>query len=260
MEEMDYSKLFDLQEKKVMITGGAKGIGYTIAKAYYALGAKIALIDISPETSATALEIDPSGENVFAVIGNLVETKSRETAFFEALEKLGGTVDVLVNSAGMTIRNEPENMTEEQYDKVLDLNAKSLYFTCQLAGREMIKQQSGKIINVTSILGKFGSKASSGYSASKGAVAQITKSLAAAWAPKGINVNAIAPAWINTELTIPLRQNKEVCALIDSRIPIGRWMELEDIVGPAVYLASSASDYIVGEIMMVDGGVSVHLV
>jgi len=171
----------------------------------------------------------------------------------ETLEKLG-RLDILVNNAGIIRRAEAVDFTEEDWDAVIDTNLKSTFFLCQAAGRHMIGQASGKIINIASMLSFQGGIRVSSYTASKSGVAGLTKLLANEWAAKGVQVNAIAPGYIATNNTAALRADEVRDKAILDRIPAGRWGDPDDLGGAAVFLASSASDYVNGHILAIDGG------
>ena len=164
-------------------------------------------------------------------------------------------IDFLFNNAGTIRRNPSEDFLEEDWDEVINTNLKGPFFLAQAVARVMISQRrKGKIINTSSLIAVQGGKRVPAYAASKGGISQLTKSMANDWAKYNILVNAIGPGWVNTELTEPLRQNKERFAEITGRIPLGRWADPEDLAGAAVFLASDASDYITGQTIYVDGG------
>lgn len=245
---------FDLQGKKAMITGAGGGMGLAIAKGFLAAGANVAMIDVSPAIGDVAHSVDESGQRAFGIIGDLSKVENLEPLFQQALTALGGEVDILVNSAGITIRGDCATYPLHLWQKIMSINVDAMFFFSQLAAVEMMKKESGKIINLASMLSFFGSGASPAYATSKGAVAQMTKSMAIAWGAQGVCVNALAPGWVESALTTKLREDVAETTAITKRIPLNRWATPEDVVGPAIFLASQASDYINGVILPVDGG------
>ena len=165
-----------------------------------------------------------------------------------------GRIDILVNNAGTTVRTSAEEFTEEDWDKVIDVNMKGVFFCAQAVGKVMIEQRAGKIINTASLLSVIGVPNTAAYGASKGAVSQITKTLAVEWAKYNINVNAIGPGYFRTDLTRPLQEDETRSAQITSRIPMQRWGDPDELKGAVVFLASEASDYMTGQTIYVDGG------
>jgi 2-dehydro-3-deoxy-D-gluconate 5-dehydrogenase len=191
---------------------------------------------------------------VHPIVGNMADRADLVRAFAEAVEKLGGRLDVLINNAGIQRRNTCIDFTLEDWDDVLEVNLTAVFMLCQLAGRIMLKQGKGKIVNIASMTSFFGGYSVPAYTASKGAVAQLTKSLASDWAAHGINVNAIAPGYMLTELNRAYIENPKKLETVLSRIPAGRMGTPDDMKGVAVFLASQASDYVNGHILPVDGG------
>jgi len=246
-------ELFDLKNKKAIVTGAANGLSRAMAEALYEANAELCMIDIAPNLEKTAKQIEKNNRKVHYVQANLSNREEVKSAFAKALAALGG-IDILINGAGTQKRHPSENFPIEDWDIVLELNLTTVFTMCQLAGREMIKQGYGKIINVASMLSFMGGFTVPAYAASKGGVAQLTKTLTNEWGPKGINVNAVAPGWIDTALTEALVGNPDREPGILSRTPAGRWGKPEDLKGLAVFLASSASNFINGAIIPVDGG------
>ena len=186
--------------------------------------------------------------------GNLIDKQAVPQLFAESLAKLGGRVDILVNNAGIIRRHKSEAYPLQDWEDVIQLNLNTAFTLCQLAGREMLSQGSGKIINVASMLSFFGGYTVPAYAASKGGIAQLTKALANEWSAKNVHVNAIAPGYMATDMnTVLLNDAKRDKEILD-RIPIGRWGRAEDVKGLTVFLASAASDYINGAVIPVDGG------
>ena len=248
--------LNDLTGKKAIVTGAAQGLSRGMAEGLLEAGASVVIMDINPKAEATAKELRDQGYDCQAVIANLADDATREEKFKEAVKKLGGQLDILVNGAGVQRRYPSEEFPLEEFDFVMDVNLRSVFALCQLAGRQFMAQDSGgKIINIASMLSFFGGYTVPAYAASKGAVAQITKALCNEWAEKGINVNALAPGYMATEMnTALLDPDNPRNAAITNRIPNKKWGLPEDMKGPVVWLASDASDYINGAIIPVDGG------
>lgn len=248
--------LNDLTGKTAIVTGAAQGLGYGMAEGLMEAGAKVCIMDVNPKALEVAEEFNKKGFECVAVISNLAKDESREDSFNEAVEKLGDHLDIIVNAAGVQRRYKSEEFPLDEWDFVIDINLRSVFALCQLAGRQFIKQNSGgKIINVASMLSYFGGYTVPAYAASKGGVAQLTKALCNEWAEKSINVNAIAPGYMATEMnTALLDPSNPRNAAITNRIPSKKWGTPEDVKGPVVWLASDASDYINGAIIPVDGG------
>jgi len=252
---MDILDLFSLKGKTAIVTGAARtsGLCYGMAAALHDAGAKVVLMDISPEVHDLAKSLGGAENNYYAVEANITLKESREAAFCKALELLGGRLDILVNGAGIQFRCDAIDFPEDKFKSIIDINMTSLFFMCQEAGKIMMRQGSGKIINIASMTSFVASRRIPAYAASKGGVMQLTKALSNEWAGKGINVNAIAPGYMDTELTANMI-NTEQGKAHTARIPMGRWGKPEDLRGVTVFLASAASDYISGAIVPVDGG------
>lgn len=247
-------KLFDLTGKKAIVTGGSRGLGRGLAEGLHEAGAEVVVIGSSDIVGAAAVEIGRTGANVFGVKGDLGDRRQLAEAFDAAVAKLGGTVDILVNCAGIQRRNPCADFSTEDWDDVLEVNLTATFLLCQLAGRIMIAKGYGKIINIASMLSFFGGYTVPAYAASKGGVAQLTKALSNEWAGLGVNVNAIAPGYMDTSLNTALINDQVRNSKILARIPAGRWGTPEDLKGAVVFLASGACDYVSGAIIPVDGG------
>ena len=243
---------FNLKNKNVIITGGATGLGMGMASGFVEAGAKVAIIDISDRLDDTVCKLKKIG-TVFGVKGDISTNSGCEETFNKAL-KLLGDIDVLVNCAGIQKRHFSEEFPIEDWNKVISVNLTAVFHMCQLAGRKMISKGYGKIINVASMLSFFGGYTVPAYAASKGGVAQVTKALSNEWASKGINVNAIAPGYMATEMNTALINDEVRNAQITARIPAKRWGTPDDVKGVVQFLASEASDYISGAVIPVDGG------
>lgn len=236
--------LFDLTGKKAIVTGSCQGLGRSIAEGLAQAGASVCLMDLNPDCAAVARDMSAGGLAFEGVTADLTDRKDLERGFLEAVGKLGG-LDILVNNAGMQVRGDAEE---------IELNITAVFELSQLAARQMIPRGGGKIINVASMLSFFGGFRCSPYAASKGAVAQLTKACSNEWAGKGINVNAIAPGYMDTPLNTTIINDPERNREITLRIPAHRWGLPEDLKGTVIYLASGAADYVSGAIIPIDGG------
>jgi len=246
--------MFDLTGKKAIVTGGGGGLGRGLVEGLHEAGAEVAIIDITDQIDAIANEIGKSGARVFGIKGNLGDREQLKQAFHAAVAKLGETLDILVNCAGIQRRNPCVDFTARDWDDVIELNLSVTFLLSQMAGRIMLNKKKGKIINIASMLSFFGGYTVPAYAASKGGVAQLTKAFSNELASIGINVNAIAPGYMDTPLNTAIMADKERNSKILARIPAGRWGTPEDLKGLIIFLASEASNYINGAIIPVDGG------
>ncbi len=245
--------LFRLDNKVALITGAASGLGAAIATALAQAGATVAVHGNRRPADETAAEITAAGSRALAFQADLSTTAGAETLFNQVKEKLG-RVDILVNNAGTIHRNAAEDTLLEDWERVLQVNLTSVFQLSQLAARDMIPRNSGKIVNIASLLSFQGGIRVPAYAASKGGVAQLTKALANEWAPKGIQVNAIAPGYFATSNTEALQADETRNRQILERIPAARWGQPQDLAGAALFLSSQASDYVTGTVVTVDGG------
>jgi 2-deoxy-D-gluconate 3-dehydrogenase len=246
--------MFDLTGKKAIVTGAARGLGRGIAEALAGAGAEVVILDVSDAARDTAAEFRAAGAVAHAVKGNLLDRADLERSFRESVDVLGGRLDILVNNAGTHDRRACLDLPVEAWDRVLELNITAVYQLCRLAGPIMIKQRSGKIINMGSMLSFIGGYNASAYAVSKAGIAQLTKSLSNEWAGYNVQVNGIAPGYMETEMNTDLLNDPVRLPQVSARIPAGRWGKPEDLGGAAVFLASSASDYVSGILIPVDGG------
>ncbi|NUN70433.1 MAG: 2-dehydro-3-deoxy-D-gluconate 5-dehydrogenase KduD [Bacteroidetes bacterium] len=246
------NELFSLQGKSAIVTGGSTGLGQGMALGLASAGADIILVDYV-ESTETAEKITAMGRKAVTVVVNLMEMDSIATVMERTLAAFG-KVDILVNNAGIIRRMDAIDFTEKDWDDVMLLNSKTIFFLAQAAAKDMMKRKYGKIISTASLLAFQGGIRVPSYAASKGAVAQITKALANEWGKFGININAIAPGYMATNNTTALREDPVREKAIVERIPAGRWGMPQDLAGAAVFLASSASDYVNGHVLVVDGG------
>ena len=249
--------LFDLTGKVAVVTGGAGGIGRAQALGLADSGADVVVTSRQMgHLQEVAGEIKAKGKKALAVTVDVVDEKSVAAMVKRVLEEFP-RIDILVNAAGLAIRKPADSFPIDEWQKVMDINARGTFLCCQAVGREMIKQKSGKIVNVSSVRGRYGLPADyAAYCASKGAVDTLTRTLACEWAKYNILVNAVAPSIVETELTRPALADPEYAKRMKSRIPLGRWAMPEDIVGATLFFASPASDFITGQILYIDGGVT----
>ncbi|QNA82784.1 2-dehydro-3-deoxy-D-gluconate 5-dehydrogenase KduD [Sphingomonas sp. So64.6b] len=243
---------FDLGGQVAIVTGANTGIGQSIALALAAAGADIAAVGRTP-AEETVARVRALGRRAEIVSADLSTIEPVQRVVDETIAKLG-RLDILVNNAGIIRRADSVDFTEEDWDAVIDTNLKSVFFLCQAAGRHMIAQQSGRIINIASMLTFQGGIRVPSYTASKSGIGGLTKLLANEWAARGVTVNAIAPGYIATNNTTALRADEARNRSILERIPAGRWGDPEDLGGAAVFLASRSAGYVNGHILAVDGG------
>ncbi|MGQ3215820.1 MAG: 2-dehydro-3-deoxy-D-gluconate 5-dehydrogenase KduD [Shinella sp.] len=244
---------FDLSGRWAIVTGANTGIGQAIAVGLARAGADIVGVGRSAMTE-TAAEVTASGRRFAALTADLAKPGIAGKVIAEALEA-GAAPDILVNNAGIIRRADALEFTEEDWDAVLDTNLKSVFFLCQtFAKAAIVAERKAKIINIASLLSFQGGIRVPSYTAAKSGLAGLTKLMANEWAAKGINVNAIAPGYVETNNTVALRADVERNADILKRIPAGRWARADDMAGAAVFLAAPGSDYVHGTILPVDGG------
>ena len=247
--------LFDLTGRTAIVTGASRGIGLAAATALAEAGADIVLCDLASLDDATK-QIESLGRKTLAVKVDVSSHESIRQAVAESV-RLFGKADIIVNAAGTNLRKPATDWNEEDWAKVVNVNLRGTFFCCEEAGKQMITQQTGgKIINIASLLTAFGVPISGivPYACSKGGIGGLTRSLAMEWAKYKINVNAVGPGYISTELTRSIHDDPTRSPMIESRIPLGRWGAPEDLKGAFVFLASRASDYMTGQIVFVDGG------
>ncbi len=249
--------MFDLRGKAALVTGGNGGIGLGMALGLARAGASVAIAGRNADKNAAALSrLEKVGGKAIALLADVSQETSCRAMVGEAAERFG-RLDILVNNAGINIRKAPQDYTLDEWHRVLDANLTSAFVASQAAYPFFLKQQGGKIINVGSMMSLFGASFVAPYGASKGGLVQLTRALATAWAKDNIQVNAVLPGWIDTDLT--RRARSDVPGLHErvlGRTPAGRWGSAEDLAGVAVFLASPASDFVTGTALPVDGGYS----
>jgi 2-dehydro-3-deoxy-D-gluconate 5-dehydrogenase len=246
--------LFRLDNKIALVTGAATGLGAAIATALSQAGATVAAHGNRRPAEDTAAAINAAGGKALAFQADLSSITGAESLFSQVKGKLGH-IDILINNAGTILRSPAEDYSLEDWQQVLQVNLTSVFQLSQLAARDMIARNApGKIVNIASLLSFQGGIRVPAYAASKGGVAQLTKSLANEWAPKGIQVNAIAPGYFATTNTEALQADETRNRQILERIPAGRWGQPQELAGAALYLSSPASNYVTGTVLTVDGG------
>jgi 2-deoxy-D-gluconate 3-dehydrogenase len=253
---MDASKdLFSLDGKVSIVTGGGRGLGYGIALALAGAGSDLVIVSRSHnELERASREImEETKRKVVPLPLDLTRGGGVE-GLVKAVLREFGRIDVLVNNAGTTVRKPFIEITEKEFDDVVRLNLRAVFFLTQAGVREMLRQKKGKIINIASLGSQIGLRNISAYTATKGGIASLTRTLALELAPQNIHVNALAPGYYRTQLTEALFRDEEGSRWVLSRIPLGRPGVPNDLAGAAVFLASSASDYVTGQILFVDGG------
>ncbi|HZM86622.1 MAG TPA: 2-dehydro-3-deoxy-D-gluconate 5-dehydrogenase KduD [Blastocatellia bacterium] len=244
---------FRLDGKVALVTGASAGMGAAIAIALAEAGADVACHGNSRKPDTTCEAIARLGRRTAAVEGDLVNREVSRRLVEETEKKLG-PIDILINNAG-TVRRAPAiDYSDADWDAVIEVNLSSVFRLSQEAGRGMIERGRGRIVNIASVLSFQGGMTVPAYTASKGGVAQLTKALANEWAAKGVNVNAIAPGYMRTDITLALQRDETRNRQILERIPAGRWGDPSDVAGAAVFLSSPASDFVHGHVLVVDGG------
>jgi 2-deoxy-D-gluconate 3-dehydrogenase len=250
---MGYQGMFSLAGKVALVTGANTGLGQGIAIALAQAGADIVAVGRS-DAAQTEEQVRGLGRKFASITTDLGRSQQAAAIVAQALE-LSGHVDILVNNAGIIRRNDALTFTEEEWDSALNVNLKTPFFLAQACAQAMLRQsRPGKIINIASMLSFQGGIRTASYTASKSGLAGLTRLLANEWAAHGINVNAIAPGYFETNNTTALRADESRNRDILARIPAGRWGRPSDLAGAAIFLASDASDYVHGTILPVDGG------
>jgi len=247
-------ELFSLKGKVALLSGGTRGIGEACAIALAQAGAAVCLIQRDTSKTDTRDALRLLGVRAEIVECDLADMESVKSVFERALGLMGGEIHILVNCGGIQRRHPATQFPEKDWDEVIDVNLKSVWLLCQAAGQHMVPRRRGKIINFASLLTFQGGLTVPAYAAAKGAVGQLTKALSNEWSKENVQVNAIAPGYIATDMNERLLADPTRLRQISERIPAGRWGEPADFAGPTVFLASAASQYVSGEVLVVDGG------
>lgn len=251
---MDSLLLFNLKDKTALITGSGSGIGLALAEGLAGAGAKIILNGRNEEKlNAATQKLENQGAKVFKLVFDVTDSQSanKEIQRFESKQ---GPIDILINNAGINIRGPFADFDEAEWKKVLDININGAMIVSQAVGPFMLKRKAGKIINICSMQSELGRPSIVPYTVSKGGIKMLTKALATEWGGHNIQVNGIGPGYFATELTQPLRDDPEFDKWLCNRTPAGRWGDVNELIGAAVFLSSEASNYVNGHILNVDGG------
>ncbi|MDH3263539.1 MAG: SDR family oxidoreductase [Paracoccaceae bacterium] len=252
-------QLFDLGGKTALVTGSSMGIGFTLAKGLAEAGAHIVLNARNTDRLAEAAgQLRAEGHDVHELAFDVTDHAAARAAA-DGFERDQGPIDILVNNAGMQHRAPLEDFPPEMFDRLLATNVASVFHVGQAVARHMIARGQGKIINIASVQTLLARPGIAPYTATKGAVANLTKGMATDWAPKGLNCNAIAPGYFDTPLNAALVANPEFSAWLEKRTPAGRWGRVEELVGACVFLASDAASFVNGHTLYVDGGITACL-
>ena len=253
------TKLFDLTGKTALVTGSSQGIGFALAKGLAEAGASLVLNGRDADKlSKAADDMRATGATVYALAFDATDHDAVRQAI-DGFEEEHGTIDILVNNAGMQFRTPLEDFPEDMFAKLLDTNVASVFHVGQACARHMIKRGEGKIINIASVQTSLARPGIAPYTATKGAVGNLTKGMATDWAKHGLNCNAIAPGYFDTPLNAALVADPEFSAWLEKRTPAGRWGKVEELVGACVFLSSAASVFVNGQTIYVDGGITASL-
>ncbi|MDE2446737.1 MAG: SDR family oxidoreductase [Alphaproteobacteria bacterium] len=249
-------QLFNLKGKRALITGSSQGIGYAIAEGLGAAGAHLILNGRDkPKLEAARANLAAKSMTVHAAAFDVTVEDEVNDAIFE-LEKNHGAIDILVNNAGMQFRTPLEDFPSDKFRELLRVNIESAFLVGKAVARGMIARRQGKIINICSVQSELGRPSIAPYTATKGAIKMLTKGMCADWAKHGLQVNAIGPGYFKTPLNQALVDNPEFSSWLEKRTPAGRWGNVDELIGAAVFLASPASSFVNGHILYVDGGIT----
>jgi NAD(P)-dependent dehydrogenase (short-subunit alcohol dehydrogenase family) len=251
------NKMFDLTGKVALVVGGHGGLGKAIALGLAEAGADVVVASRNQEAlQNVAQEIKATKRKSLAVGVDIIDEKQVD-GMVDTILKVFPRIDILVNAAGLAIRKPADTFPIDEWQKVMDVNTRGTFLCCQAVGRRMIKQKSGKIVNISSVRGRYGLPAGyAAYCPSKGAVDTLTRTLACEWAKHNVTVNAVAPTVVETELTRELLSDPEYAKTMKARIPMGRWALPEDIIGAIIFFAAEAANFITGQVLYIDGGVT----
>lgn len=253
---MQTLSLFDLTGKRALITGSSRGIGFALAKGLAGAGAELLLNGRDTEALGNAAKtLADDGAKVTALAFDVTNPESVNEAIDHAESEIG-PIDILINNAGMQHRTPLEDFPPEKFDQLIKTNVNSVFYVGQAVAKHMIKRGEGKIINICSVMSMLARPGIAPYTASKGAVASLTKGMATDWAQHGLNINGIAPGYFKTELNAALVADETFSAWLEKRTPMRRWADTDELVGAAVYLGSKASSFVNGHVIYVDGGIT----
>lgn len=248
--------MYDFSNTVILITGGARGIGFAIAERFAKAKGKVIIIDLAPEAVQEAVRrIKETGCEAFGYVGSVTDAEGME-ALFKQVSQDHARIDVLINNAGITRDNLVLRMKEEEWQLVMDINLKGAFICTQKAFKYMMKARRGSIVNIASVIGIMGNAGQSNYAASKGGLIAFTKSCAKEFASRNVRVNAVAPGFIETEMTASL--SDEVRAEYGKAIPLGKMGTPQDVARVCMFLAAEDSNYITGQTIAVDGGLTMH--
>jgi 2-deoxy-D-gluconate 3-dehydrogenase len=250
---MEVSKLFDLTDQVAIVTGASRGLGFAMAEGLASAGADLVVTSSSSSLEEIVARATALGRRAVPIHADMADKEATEK-IVQATMATFGKIDILVNNAGICPRRIAEEHSLEDWERTVEVNLNAVFRLCQAVGRIMLRQGSGRIINIASLMAFQGGYTIPGYAATKHAVAGLTKSLANDWGSRGVRVNAIAPGYMETELALPLKHDPVRGPQILSRIPLGRWGKPEELVGAVIFLASEASSYVNGHVLVVDGG------
>ena len=252
-------QLFDLTGRRALVTGASMGIGLALARGLAGAGASLVLNARNPERlEAAAADLRKTGATVETLAFDVTDARAVRAAV-DRFEEEAGAIDILVNNAGMQHRAPLEDFPVEAFDRLMTTNLHSAFYVGQAAARHMIGRGRGRIINIASVQAALARPGIAPYTASKGAIANLTKGMATDWARHGLNCNAIAPGYFDTPLNAALVADPAFCAWLEKRTPQGRWGRVEELVGAAVFLASDAASFVNGHVLYVDGGITASL-
>ncbi len=246
---------FSLEGRFALVTGGSKGLGYAMAAALARAGAEVAITSRHrDELEAAARDLSSETSRRFVPIVADVTKADQVDAMTAEAVKAFGRLDILVNNAGINIRRPTVAQTQEEFRRIIDTNLIGAFLVAQSVGRHLVEQKSGSVINVASMIGMVGLAERPGYTASKGGLIQLTRTMALEWAPLGIRVNALCPGPFETEINTPVLNDPAAREFFDQRIPLGRWGKPAELGGAIVFLASDASSFMTGATLVIDGG------
>lgn len=247
--------IFRLDNRVALITGGGGGLGSVFARTLAEAGARVALLGRREEVAAAVAQAvtEATGQQAIAVAGDVTDETQVQAAIKRVQQELG-SLDILVNAAGVNVRKPTVDFSLDDWRRVVDINMTGTFLCSKYAAPVMIATGWGRVINIASMLGQVGLGERPAYTAAKGGVIQLTRTLALEWATHGITVNALAPGPFATELNIPVLQNPTANKAFIDRIPLGRWGDPEELAGPILFLASQASSFMTGAVLTVDGG------